>query len=289
MLFPVLINEAVVFLSGMRRRAHMPQWPKWLMALACIMLMGRGDPVQAQARETLGPGDSVRITVFQNPDLTTETRIAGHGAITFPLIGEVKIGGLSAAAASQRIADRLREGSFVRNPQVNIAVLTVRSRQVSVLGQVVHPGRYALDDTSSRLSDVLALAGGIAPGGDDTVVVMSNRGGKTVRQEIDVPRMYRSGDLARNIEVENGDTIFVQRAPVFYIYGEVARSGAYRVEPNMTVMQALSAGGGLTPRGTDRGIKINRKGTDGGVRKIDAQLSDRVQADDVIYIKESLF
>ena len=203
--------------------------------------------------------------------------------------GEVALAGQTPTEGGVRIAERLKQGNYLRNPQVSLSVMQVRSRQVSVLGQVARPGRYALDDFNSKLTDILALAGGISPGGDDVVTVMIARGGQAKKVEIDVPKMYRSGDLSRNIEVESGDTIFVQRAPVFYIYGEVQRAGAYRLEPDMVVMHALSLGGGLTPRGTERGLKINRRAPDGSVRKLDVKLTDRVQPDDVIYVGESLF
>jgi len=72
------------------------------------------------------------------------------------------------------------------------------------------------------------------------------------------------------------------------VYGEVQKGGAYRVEPNMTVMQAIAMGGGITPRGTERGIKISRRDAS-GVKRVDADLNTTVQADDVIYVKESLF
>jgi polysaccharide export outer membrane protein len=259
------------------------------LAAAGVLFFSLSTSALAQNSETIGEGDSVRVTVFQNPDLSTETRVAADGTITYPLLGQVKLGGLNTAAAGARIAELLKKGNYLRNPQVTVALMTVRSRQVSVLGHVVRPGRYALDDTSSKLTDILALAGGIAPTGDDTVLVMVNRDGKVGKMAIDVPVMLRSGDFSKNIDVQNGDTIFVQRAPVFYIYGEVQRAGSYRLEPNMSVMQALSVGGGVTPRGTDRGLKINRLMPDGTVRSIDAKLSDLVQVDDVIYIKESLF
>src|SRR6266478_4840241 len=245
--------------------------------------------LQVQSRETLGEGDSVRITVFQNPDLTTETRISERGTITFPLVGEISLAGLTPAGAETRITEYLIKGKFVLKPQVSLNVVRVRSRQVSVLGQVARPGRYPLDDTSSNLTDILALAGGISPTGDDSVTVMVKRNGKTSKLEINVPTMYRTGDLSRNLELQNGDTIFVQRAPVFYIYGEVQRAGVYRLEPLMTVMQALSVGGGVTQRGTDRGLKIRRKSADGKFQAIDAHLTDPVQPDDVIYVRESLF
>jgi polysaccharide export outer membrane protein len=260
-----------------------------LPALLGIAVMLLSAPVLGQSREALGEGDTVRITVFQNPDLTTETRISERGTITFPLIGEVAIAKLTPAGAEARIAEQLRVGKFLLKPQVSLNVVRVRSRQVSVLGQVARPGRYALDDTSSNLTDILALAGGISPNGDDNVTVMVRRNGKTARLEINVPSMYRTGDLSRNLQLESDDTVFVQRAPVFYIYGEVQRAGTYRLEPGMTVMQALSVGGGVTLRGTDRGLKIHRRTLEGGVQKLDAVLADVMQPDDVIYVRESLF
>src|SRR6266850_5053894 len=245
--------------------------------------------LQLQSREALGEGDSIRITVFQNPDLTTETRISERGTITFPLVGEISLAGLTPVDAEARIADKLIKGKFVLKPQVSLNVIRVRSRQVSVLGQVARPGRYPLADPSSSLTDILELAGGIGPTGDDNVTVTMKRGGKIVKIEVDVPTMCRAGDFSRNIRLENGDVIFVQRAPVFYIYGEVQRAGSYRLEQAMTVMQALSVGGGVTPRGTDRGLKIRRRAPDGTFQAVDARLTDLVQPNDVIYVRESLF
>jgi len=266
-----------------------PNAARRLAGLLCLAAMTLSVAAFGQSREILGEGDSVRIPVFQNPDLTTETRISERGTITFPLVGEILLAGLTPVGAEARIAEHLIKGKFVLKPQVSLNVVRVRSRQVSVLGQVARPGRYPLDDTSSNLTDILALAGGISPTGDDSVTVMVKRNGKTSKLEINVPTMYRTGDLSRNLELQNGDTIFVQRAPVFYIYGEVQRAGVYRLEPLMTVMQALSVGGGVTPRGTDRGLKVRRKSADGKFQAIDAHLTDPVQPDDVIYVRESLF
>jgi polysaccharide export outer membrane protein len=229
------------------------------------------------ASEKLGSGDAVRVTVFQQPDLTTEARVSERGTIKLPLAGEVKVAGMSLAEAGAQIADELKRGQFLKNPQVSVTLTTLRSRQVSVLGLVARPGRYALDDTSSNLSDVIAAAGGIAAGGADTIIVL--REGKE----------HRINVLAKAFPLKGGDTVNVERAPVFYIYGEVARSGAYRLEPNMTVMQAIAAGGGVTPRGSDRRLKMRRPNDKGKLVETDAKLQDRVRADDVIIVKESLF
>ena len=239
----------------------------WAAALAAF----------AQPSAKLGVGDNVRVTVFQQPDLTTETRITESGTIAMPLIGEVKIAGLSPTDAANRIAGELKEGKFLRNPQVSLAVMTVRSRQVNVLGMVARPGRYALDDTSSLLADVIAAAGGITPEGAERVTLL--REGKS--QTLPV--------MSKDVYLKNGDTVYVDRAPVFYIYGEVTRSGAYRLEPGMTVMQAIAAGGGITPRGSDRRLKLRRTTPDGKVVESDAQLRDVVKANDVIYVRDALF
>ena len=243
----------------------------------------------SQGREVLGPGDSVRITVFQNPDLTTETRLSDRGTIVFPLIGEVKLIGLTVAEAGTRIAEQLKRGNFIVNPQVTTAVLQVRSRLVYVLGEVVRPGTYPLEENGTRLTDILTLAGGVSTTGGNNVTLVLTRGGKTEKRDIDVPAMFRSGNLAENIEVQNGDTLYVQRAPVFYIYGEVQRAGVYRLEPNMVVMQALSLGGGLTARGTDKKVSIQRRLANGKFVRLEARLTDPLNVDDILYVAESLF
>jgi polysaccharide export outer membrane protein len=227
--------------------------------------------------DKLGVGDALRVTVFQQPDLTTETRVSDKGTINVPLIGEIKVGGLSPSQAGNAIAEAFKKGQYLRNPQVNVAITTVRSQQVSVIGLVTRPGRYGLEDTAYKVSDVIAAAGGFAAGGSEVVTVI--RDGKPHKVDI----------LKTSFALKNGDTVVVERAPVFYIYGEVSRSGAYRVEPNMTVMQAIAAGGGITPRGSERRLKLRRAGADGKVVETDAGLQDIVKADDTIYVKEALF
>ncbi len=274
--------------ASRRRTPHRVAAIVWTAAVA-LLAAAFGGAAFGQPRDTLGAGDSVRITVFQNPDLTTETRISDDGKITFPMVGEVTVAGLTPAAAEGRIAQLLEQGKFVLKPQVNLNVTKVRSRQVTVLGQVARPGRYPLEDPSTSVTDIIALAGGIVQNGDDNVIVVEARNGQTRRAEINVERMARSGDFSNNVQLENGDTVYVQRAPVFYIYGEVQRAGAYKLDPPMTVMQAIALGGGITPRGTERGLKIRRRGSDGAFQTLDASLTDRLVPDDVVYVSESLF
>lgn len=262
-----------------------------LLALGIVLGAAAQDK---QADYRLGAGDAIKISVFQNPDLTVETRVAESGAVSYPLIGAVQLGGLSIADAELAIASKLREGGFVQKPQVNILLVQVRGNQVSVLGMVNRPGRFPIETGNTRVTDMLATAGGAMPsgaigGGADVVTLAGIREGKPFRKEIDIPAMFITGNTELDIPVAGGDVIYVHRAPLFYIYGEVQRAGSYRLERNMTVLQGLAQGGGLTIRGTERGLRIHRRGPDGSVIVVSPEKSDAIQADDVLYVQESFF
>lgn len=264
-------------------------WQRSLLGVIVSLLVMATVHAKESGGYQIGPGDVLKIIVFQNPDLTLESRVSESGTISYPMLGQVKVNGLSTAGAEAELASRLREGGFVREPQVNVLVLQFRSRQVSVLGYVNKPGRYPLDQTGMRVSEVIALAGGITPSGADVVVLVSEREGRSVRYEIDLARMFIEGDLAKDMTVQANDLLYVQRAPLFYIYGEVQRPGAYSLEMDMTVAQALAKGGGLTAKGTERRLKLERKSKDGNIEELFPGLTDKVRADDLIYVRESLF
>lgn len=254
-----------------------------MMAMLLTCLMGF-----AVAADQLGPGDLLKISVYGSPDLTTETRVSQAGAISFPLVGQVPVAGQTVAQAERAIAQKLEAGGYVKKPAVNIVVTAIQSQLVSVMGQVNRPGRFPLEGKRSVM-DMLALAGGIAADGGDSISLIRTRNGATSREEIDVVEMVRAGQLSKNYELQAGDVLFVERAPKFYIYGEVQRPGGFRLERGMNVTQALAAGGGLSPRGTERGLLIKRRGADGSIQAIKAKADDLVQVDDVVFVKESWF
>ena len=237
----------------------------------------------------LGSGDVIRINVYQNPDLTLETRVTETGLVSYPLLGSIRLGTLSVTAAEKLIADGLRNGNFVKQPQVTIVVLQVRGNQASVLGQVNRPGRYPLEVADMRLTDLLAMAGGTATSGADTVIVTGTRNGQPFRTEVDLPKLFAAGGKEKDVLILNGDALWIDRQPMVYIYGEVQRPGPMRLERGMTLMQSLATGGGLTQRGTEKGIRVHRKGADGKVQVITPTLDDPMRDGDVVYVKESLF
>lgn len=276
---------------GTRRRRREVHFLTQTLVPCLILLAGLGTaPALAQHEYLLTPGDIIKISVFKNPDLSVDARVSEGGAISYPLIGPVAVSGITLPAAEHKIAQLLKDGGFVLNPQVSILLTQALGNLVSVIGEVNHPGRYSLEAAGGHLSGMLAAAGGIlsATGGDE-VIVTGSRDRKPFRREIDIVKMFLSGNSADDIDLFGGDTVFVNRAPVFYIYGQVQKPGQVRLERNMTVMQALASGGGVTGKGSSRGIVRHRRDANGKVREETVSLDDDVRDQDVIYVKESMF
>jgi polysaccharide export outer membrane protein len=254
-----------------------------------LMIFGLAANAEPGTDYQLGAGDIVHVMIFQNPDLSVDVRVSESGVVSFPLIGRVKLGGLTIDEAEQRITNLLKDGGFVQQPQVNISIKQNNGNLVSVLGLVGRPGRFPLETFNMKVTDILASAGGIAPSGADTIILVGEREGKPFRREIDIPGIYIENQQSDNILIKGGDQIYVHRAPMFYIYGEIQRPGSYRIEKNMTIMQALALSGGPTLRGTQRGLKIYRRGKDDKTEEIKPELTALIKVDDVLYVRESLF
>lgn len=256
-------------------------------------LQGRADD---KSDFLLGPGDSIHIAVYRNPELTLDIRVDADGTVTIPLLGATKVGGLRVAEAENLIGKGLRDGGYLKDPHVNITLIITRANSVAILGQVNRPGMYPIENANLHLSEALALAGGIAttnsvmgslPSGNK-VILKGVRNGQPYLKEVDLSSIYLDKKLEDDVIVLARDEIYVPFL-MFYIYGEVQRPGSFPVARSMTVMQALSQGGGLSPRGTERSITLFRRNSSGVVEKIHPAMSDLIQPDDVLNVPESLF
>ena len=238
----------------------------------------------------LGPGDAVKITVYNLPDLTTETQISSDGKITFPLIGQISISGMTFSEVEKLIAEKLSAGGFVKNPNVTLLVTQYRSQKISVVGEVNHPGRILLDSITT-LPEAIAIAGGIAPtGGDRVVLIRQDNAGVQVKKDYSLSDLLDKTATGKpTLQVQHGDVIYVPKAPQFYVYGEVQKPGMFRLDASMNVMQAISASGSFTPKAETKKFTIFRKKPDGSTEEIRASLNDLLQPDDVLLVKESLF
>jgi polysaccharide export outer membrane protein len=256
-----------------------------ILLLICSLLAAAAQAA-ADADYRLGPGDLLRVNVFGSPELSGEVRVSESGNITYPLIGQVPVAGKSPAQVEALLVSAFVDGGYLRQPQVTVLVTEYRSQKVSVMGHVTKPGQYPLQ-SASRVLDVLAEAGGpVAEEAADVAMLMRKDGSKA---NVDLVALF-SGDPSQNHPVAGGDTLYVPRAAQFYIYGEVQRPGMYKLERGMTVSRAISAGGGLTTRGSERRVVIKRKDPKTGKEEqYSAKGSDLLQADDVVMVKEGLF
>jgi polysaccharide export outer membrane protein len=257
---------------------------EFIVALT-IVLVGLMQATAKAEDYRLGAGDLLKIVVFDHEELSVDARVSQSGNITFPLVGQVPVAGLSTRDAELLLAQHLMDGGFVKQPQVSVLVSEYQSQKVSVMGQVTKAGQYPLD-ASKKVIDVLAMAGGILndTAAEDATLVRADGS----RVAIDLQKLF-DGDPAMNLVVHDGDTVFVRHAPQFYIYGEVQHPGEYRLARNTTISQAISVGGGLTPRGTQRGAIVKRLDAEGKERKYSVSEEDVLQPNDVLLIKASLF
>ena len=273
-------------------RRHAGTAVAWLLlASLAPSAEGQNAPAAAQARPLLqlGVGDVLNVQVYGRPELTTTTYIADDGTITMPLAGPVPIVGLSPAAAASEVAAAFRKAQLLRDPQITILLMQSRSQQVSVLGEVRAPGRFPVDSTTSVL-DLLAAAGGTTETSGDTVfVIRPDAKGNLERHPVSLRGLEDGRESLQFLVLRGGDAVFVPTAEQFYIYGEVQAPNMYRLEPEMTVQQAIARSGGLTPLATTRRIEVKRRAADGTVVERKLTLADRVQPGDVIYIREGRF
>jgi len=262
------------------------------LALSLVLAWGSG----LAAEDTrLGAGDVVRIAVYGQNDLSTIARIGNSGEITFPLIGEVRIGGLSTREAETAIASLLEQRNIVRDPQVTLFVeerQSIERDTVTILGHVKAPGRFPAESPSEGRTEtivgLLALAGGVSDSAADRLILTRKEGGEQKKYEVDLVALLKDGDLTQNHSLIAGDVVFVPRMDVFYVYGEVQNPGRFRLERDMTVMQAIAVSGGLTPRASEKDLTLKRRLAD-KIESYDVQLTQVLKPDDVLYVKASLF
>lgn len=247
------------------------------------------------ARYTLGPQDQLKITVFDEPDLSNIYRIDSDGFITFPMINRVAASGLTPPQLQDRIRTMLASG-YIRNPQVRVEVEGYKSQSVIIGGEVRAPGKIPMTGTMT-LIEALAAAGSPTSSASSEVIVSRQKRGPNgvVLNENDVEiirvnlKEIQLGRAGRDIQLQDGDIINVPKAQTLYVYGAVRNQGAIIYEPGMTVQQAIAVAGGLTDRGSDRRIKADRVMPDGKVAEVSLRLEDKVNPNDTIKIASKIF
>ena len=267
--------------------------PKLFFAICMFCLLVTGT-CSAQTGETLliGPGDLVSVSVFDTPEMTQEARVSDAGTVRLQLIGDIKIGGETPAAAAKTIEDALISHQIMKSPQVNVRIKDYVTEDVSVLGQVKNPGPYQIT-TPQTVLRVIALAGGLSEDADRKITIeRHNQAGEKVDYYL-----ANNADQAVQtaVMVNPGDTVIVPRAPIVYILGDVGRPGGYAIATNdskLTMLQ-LVAMAGSTNKTAKSNLKLIRRDADGQQKEIPVQLAAiqkgkqpdiALQQGDIVYV-----
>jgi len=235
----------------------------------------------------IGPGDVLRITVYDNNDLETVTRVSDTGVIFLPLLGQVNVNRLSISQVSNRIAALYSDG-YIVNPQVSVFVQEFRSKKAVVLGQVHRPGLIELRGPTTFL-ELLSKAGGLAQDYGETATIKRTVDGKNKVIEINIKSLTQGGDMSQNIPIRDGDTVYIGKAGMCYVTGEVKEPDAYRCEDDATILKLITLAGGFTGKAARSSVRIVRI-IDGQKTVLDdVELDTPLHPDDVIVVPESFF
>ena len=261
------------------------------------VLLLAAPPATAQTDYSIGAQDVLTITVYDQDDLSGKFTVDADGTLTFPLIGRVKAGGLTLRTLEEDLRKKLADG-YLRNPQVSVSMEQYRSQRIFVMGEVRSPGAYQLTGDMTII-EAIARAGSTTPqAADGMMIVRPKEGSKAdgpvlatddhsevIRVNL---REIQEGALSKNVQLLDGDTLVVQKARSVYVFGQVRAPGAYPVDKDTTVLQAMSLAGGVTDRGSTGRIKIVRT-VDGKKKEIKVKLTDIVEPGDTIIVAERFF
>ncbi|MCK4738945.1 MAG: SLBB domain-containing protein [Deltaproteobacteria bacterium] len=253
----------------------------------------------------VGEGDLLEINVYEHPDLKTKVRVGADGSITFPLVGVVNIGGFTTSGVEKKLATLLEDG-YIKKAHVTVFISEYTSKKVTVLGEFLKPGLIRLRGESTLL-EVISSAGGLTNLAGDYLFIqrkskkpstpltnldkdlksIADADDDVIRVELKV--LLEKGEATVNHQVNDGDSIYIPKADLVYITGEVVRPGAYKITKGLTVLKAITLSGGFTPIAWKGRTKIVRKGTDGVEETIRVKMQELVIPEDVILVPESIF
>jgi polysaccharide export outer membrane protein len=237
----------------------------------------------------VSPNDILEINVYGEPDLSATLRVASDGVINYPLLGNIKVGGLTVRELEKMLVELLGEDYLVM-PQVRVFVKEYA--KISIMGQVKKPGTYEVKD-GLTLTQAIAMAGGFTKTADVSKVKIIRNSDK---QKSDI-----GADLKRiidkempDIELKAGDVIMVEEYGQVSVMGQVRDSGTYQIRGGLTLTQAIAMAGGFTDAADTGKVKIIRNDAEEkanievDVQKIiDQEIRDvELKADDTIIVEE---
>jgi len=256
-----------------------------LLLLTVLSVGSSLTPGLSQQGRRLQPSDQLQVRVLNQPDLDALVRVSPDGTISLPHLGRVRVSGMTEDGLASVYRQALQRKDVVKNADVIVSTVTFGA-QVSVQGAVRNPGVNSLDRPTT-LAEAITRAGGAAQPAGTIIVRRNTRNGVQITRYDQGAVLSGRGPQA-NPYVANGDQIYVEEAPVFYLYGYVNRPGVYVLTRPLTVQQALATGGGLAPLGSEWRIDIKRS-RDGQIETTPATLDEPIHPNDTIVVKERFF
>ncbi len=272
-----------------------------VVSMMCLLAV----PALANQDYKIGSRDVIKISVYEEADLTKTVRVSSEGMISFPLLGNLKVAGLTVTGLEYKLT-RLLAKDYLVNPQVSVFVEGYHSKKVFVLGAVNKPGSYELMGDATVLEMISRAEGITEDGGSSLILLRSRPGSKGMLSHnaeepivVDLNKLLVKGDITRNIMVQDKDVIHVPKADSIFVLGEVKNPGSFKLEgKSITVMQAITMAGGLTriaaPRrtkvirveaGQEKSILVDLKEIMEGNKRRDVVL----KAEDMVIVSESFF
>lgn len=260
--------------------------------LFTVVLLSAGLCFAQKESLLIGPGDELKVQVFDTPEMNQTVRVTDSGEVPLLFVGDVKVEGLTPGEAADVIEQVLRSKQLMLHPQVAVTVDDYATEQVSIMGQVRSPGTYEITAPVSVLN-VLSEAGGLTDVADRHITIQ--RHGRS--QEIVTYFFSNSSEAAleKSVMVYPGDIVVVPKAGIIYVLGDVGKPGGYTMSDNdsrMTVLEALANAGGANKTAIISNIKLIRK-TSAGTTEIAVPLRAMqqgkqpdlaMQPDDVLFV-----
>ncbi|RME52612.1 MAG: hypothetical protein D6795_06525 [Deltaproteobacteria bacterium] len=234
----------------------------------CLLPIG----VRADTEYRIGPGDLLEIVVWDEPDLSGTFLVSREGTIAHPLLEAFPAAGRTLIELNHAFTAALAKDYLV-DPRVQITIKAYHKRKILVFGAVRQPGRYELQKDASLLRLMLECGGITEDAKDAARIVRTKQVGKNadahkeqvVQLEVNIRRLLDKGDISQNVELHDGDIVFVERFggndfenDKCYVLGEVKNPGAFKVVKGFTVLSAIVQAGGFTEFASPNKTKLIR-------------------------------
>lgn len=239
-------------------------------------------------------GDLIEISVYDEPDLSKTIRVPPDGIISYPLLGNLPVLGLTARELKEKISELLANDYLV-NPQVSVFIRNYGN--FSILGQVRSPGSYEMEERLT-LTGVIARAGGFTDTADTSKIrVIRDQQDKKETIEVNFDQILNKE--TEDIEIKSNDTIIVVSCGQISVMGQVRSPGVYNLKKKLGTVEAIALAGGLGEMAASNDVKVIR--IENGQKKIfrvpvgsilrdgDKSRDIILKPDDTVVVPESLF